>query len=506
MVYQFVLFADVTDSIFATKVIGPYKCANMLRANGYSCLVIDHLHSYSFNELDQLLVPVIGPETLAVGFSTTFFQNVDVPPNSHGGIDFEDMTLASFLPQGHQFEELLLQRIKELNPNSKIILGGANAFAYNQRRTIDYVLIGFTEVSFPNLADHLSKGTKLDNAIKNLWGVTVIDDRDARGHDFRSTSVSWQDIDVVNSRVLPIEVSRGCIFKCKFCAFPMNGKKNLDFIKDTELIRKELQEAYDQFGIDTFNIVDDTFNDNEYKINEFLSAVKQLTFQPKFWAYVRLDLIRTTEQIEKLYDIGIRSYYFGIETLNKKTGSIIGKGWDPQRQIEVVQEMRQRYGDLIAMHGSFIIGLPEESIDSVRNTYNLIMDGTLPLQSFDFRALFIEKLDTVTWSSEIGREYNKFGYRDSGIKLDRYIDWINNDMDRYQAMELADEFKDTSRYTQKFRLSGQSIWSLLNYNMPLDYLMTLDLSKLNWYALSMQKNKHIKQYKEKLRQLLNIHD
>jgi hypothetical protein len=98
----------------------------------------------------------------------------------------------------------------------------------------------------------------------------------------------------------------------------MNGKKNLDFVKDVELLRKELQDTYDKFGVSTYSIVDDTFNDNEYKLDLILEAVKQLTFKPIFWAYTRLDLLETKKQIEKLYEIGVRGYYFGIETLNKE--------------------------------------------------------------------------------------------------------------------------------------------------------------------------------------------
>jgi radical SAM superfamily enzyme YgiQ (UPF0313 family) len=34
---------------------------------------------------------------------------------------------------------------------------------------------------------------------------------------------------VGGAKVLPIEIARGCIFKCKFCSYPLNGKQNLDF-------------------------------------------------------------------------------------------------------------------------------------------------------------------------------------------------------------------------------------------------------------------------------------
>ena len=45
---------------------------------------------------------------------------------------------------------------------------------------------------------------------------------------------------ILPNETLPLEVSRGCIFKCSFCAFPLNGKTKLDYLRSPEYIKNEL--------------------------------------------------------------------------------------------------------------------------------------------------------------------------------------------------------------------------------------------------------------------------
>ena len=46
---------------------------------------------------------------------------------------------------------------------------------------------------------------------------------------------------------LPLEVSRGCIFKCAFCSHPFLGKKSYDYIRSPESLAKEIKRNYELF-------------------------------------------------------------------------------------------------------------------------------------------------------------------------------------------------------------------------------------------------------------------
>lgn len=504
--FNVIIFTDFTDTVLVQKTLGAYKIAHELRCHGYSCLVIDHFHAYDIEEVKQVLDIAMGSQTLAVGFSTTFFQKIN-PPDSSGRVDYSFLNLSeSFCPQGAEFENALVAYIKQKNPTCRLILGGTKTQQEVKNRNIDFSIIGHGEISVPNLIDHIRDGRKLDHSYRNLWGVTVIQDAESKNYDFANGHMSWEDIDIINAKVLPLESARGCVFNCRFCGYPMRGKKNLDFVRKADSIRKELQYNYDRYGIDTYSFMDDTFNDSEQKLDQILDAVQGLTFKPKFWCYARLDLLSVKpERLTKMHEIGVRSMFLGIETLNERTGRIIGKGYSRAKQIETVKRIRKDWGDEILLHGSFIIGLPEEDANSVTRSFRLLMDQEMPLHSFRFGALRIARNRKV-WPSDFELDYEKYGYVDQDPTLPLEIDWKNGIMTRQQAQELAVKFHAEAENSDRYYVPSQTAWSLLNYGYDLKELCMTKNSRLDWHRITQQKHVFISEYKSRLLSLLKTQE
>ena len=497
--YDAVIFTDVTDTVTIYKAIGAYKIANTLRQQGYSCLVVDHLHAFTLEELKQIINKSVSVNTLFVGFSTTFFNSTLNSVNSDGSLTYSS-TLSGVIPQGIDFQNELIQYIKTINYNCKIVVGGTKAHSNINDRNIDYSIIGYGEVSTLALANHLKLNTPIPNSYKNLHGVTIVDNRTNEGFDFVNSRFEWQDLDVGPASVLPLEISRGCIFKCKFCSYPLNGKQNLDFIRHTDILYEELQSSYDKYKVENFYILDDTFNDNEYKLDVLLQAIKRLTFQPKFWAYTRLDLIaQNNSLIDKLYDIGLRGIYFGIETLNKRTGLIIGKGFDRDKQINTITKIRNRFDNKVLMHGSFILGLPEEPIDSMRHTFNQLMDESIPLHTFIFHGLRLSKSESVPFNSELGKNFKDYGYTEINNDVNSTtVNWINENLDHTMAIRLANEFNGAAQNSNRLYIPGQLGFSLKNLGYSDDYISNTKYKELDWTQITIRKDLYIAKYKETL--------
>jgi radical SAM superfamily enzyme YgiQ (UPF0313 family) len=497
--YDAVIFTDVTDTVTIYKAIGAYKIANTLRQQGYSCLVVDHLHAFTLEELKQIINKSVSVNTLFVGFSTTFFNSTLNSVNSDGSLTYSS-TLSGVIPQGIDFQNELIHYIKTINYNCKIVVGGTKAHANINDRNIDYSIIGYGEVSTLALANHLKLNTPIPNSYKNLHGVTIVDNRTNEGFDFVNSRFEWQDLDVGPASVLPLEISRGCIFKCKFCSYPLNGKQNLDFIRHTDILYEELQSSYDKYKVENFYILDDTFNDNEYKLDVLLQAIKRLTFQPKFWAYTRLDLIAQNNRlIDKLYDIGLRGIYFGIETLNKRTGLIIGKGFDRDKQINTITKIRNRFDNKVLMHGSFILGLPEEPIDSMRHTFNQLMDESIPLHTFIFHGLRLSKSESVPFNSELGKNFKDYGYTEINNDVNSTtVNWINENLDHTMAIRLANEFNGAAQNSNRLYIPGQLGFSLKNLGYSDDYISNTKYKELDWTQITIRKDLYIAKYKETL--------
>ena len=497
--YDAVIFTDVTDTVTIYKAIGAYKIANTLRQQGYSCLVVDHLHAFTLEELKQVINKSVSINTLFVGFSTTFFNSTLNSVNSDGSVTYRP-TLSGVIPQGIDFQNELIHYIKTINYNCKIVVGGTKAHANINDKNIDYSIIGYGEVSILSLANHLKSNTPILNSYKNLHGVTIVDNRTNEGFDFVNSRFEWQDLDVGPASVLPLEISRGCIFKCKFCSYPLNGKQNLDFIRHTDILYEELQSSYDKYKVENFYILDDTFNDNEYKLDVLLQAIKRLSFQPKFWAYTRLDLIaQNNSLIDKLYDIGLRGIYFGIETLNKRTGLIIGKGFDRDKQINTITKIRNRFDNKVLMHGSFILGLPEEPIDSMRHTFNQLMDESIPLHTFIFHGLRLSKSESVPFNSELGKNFKDYGYTEINNDANSTtVNWRNEHLDHTMAIGLANEFNGAAQNSNRLYIPGQLGFSLKNLGYSDDYISNTKYKELDWTQITIRKELYIAKYKETL--------
>lgn len=500
--YDYVFFTDVTNTVMVTKPIGIYKIAHVLRERGRKCLVVDHFHSWTAQELEELASMVIDKNTKAIGFSNTFMMNSAVPKNTDGSTTFAPLALDDFFPQGKDTENRFVGYCRKINPDIKIIIGGTQARADFANRNADIVVLGYGESAILSIDDNLCHGTDIPFSRKNLWRVTVIDDRSSIEYDFQHSNFEWVSTDVVNSRVLPIEISRGCIFKCSFCSYPMRGKKNLDFVRMSNILRDELQQNHDRYGVKTFWILDDTFNDNEYKLALMFDAVKQLSFQPEFWAYLRLDLLSTRKHVERLYDIGIRYMYFGIETLNPRTGRAVGKGYDREKQIETIQYIHAKYPD-VRMHGSFIVGLPYESVASCQDTVEKCMSKTIPLHSFQIKGLRIRRKEMIPWASDIDNDPAKFGYTLLPTDANSVIlNWQNEHTNNLEATVMGDMWTEQAHQSQGFKLPGQDVVNLKNFDYSDDFLKMVDYRDFDWHDAENKKTQFIEQYKKQITNML----
>ena len=504
--YDCIIFTDITETVLVYKAIGAYKCANQLRKNGYSCLVVDYLHEFTLEEFKRVIDSAVSDKTVMIGFSTTFMLDTSGEHDS-SNIVYKTLPDGVFFPQGKEFENLAVDYIKSKNSKCAIAVGGAKTHPNYNSKNADYAFLGFSESSIVNVVSYLKTGVPVQYSYTNVWGVTIIDDKTASNYDFSGSSFEWEESDVLNAKVLPIEMARGCIFKCKFCSYPLIGKKKLDFIKSSDALHRELQTAYDKFGVKNFFIIDDTFNDSEYKLDLVLDAVKQLSFQPYFWAYARLDLIaRDMRLFDKLYQIGVRSFYFGIETIDNDAGRIIGKGYDKEKLVEAIRQMRTKYPDVL-LHGSLIIGLPEETLESCQSTFDRIMSQDIPLHSFNFKGLQLFSANKVTWNSELSANFRDYGYEEipetsSSNRID--FNWKNKYTTRDEASALSKNFNSVCMQSELFHIPGQAVWGMLNFDKEYDQISKIKYKNVDWGHMYNSKKQFIQDYKINLFNILEI--
>jgi len=451
--FNVILFTDIVCDSSNIQVnipaIGAYKLANTLRACGYSCLVVNHVSEFTIDEIYALLNCAVGTDTYMIGFSTTFYDlitSVVTGPTAGSNSNILGQNFNLF-PQGADFGDQVFAHINKLNAAIKIAVGGPMIRSELQCKYADFLVLGYAEANIVNLVDHIKHGVALKNSYKNINNnKIIINNVLAEGYEFSKDTMTWRAEDVVNHTRLPIEIGRGCVFSCAFCSYPMNGKTKLDFIKDAATLKQELLHNYNNHGICIYMIVDDTFNDSVEKLVQLRDMIVSLPFKPEFWCYARLDLICThPETIHMLYDIGVRSLFFGIETLDRKSGQAVGKGYNREKQIAMISTIKETYHDMV-LHGSFIVGTPYETIESAERTLKALTAQEIKLDSCSFRPLIIgKKTNGAVFESSITKDYAKFGYREMpNVSHHNMIMWENDQMNFFQANQLVEKYSITN--------------------------------------------------------------
>lgn len=477
---KFVILTNVASPIWQ-RAIGAYQVANHCRVSGISCQVIDFTSLFKMEELENILDTCIDHSTLALGISTTFFYNLD--------------TGNRYISAKRNFNQVLSDDIRNLiiktkqkYPRLKIIGGGANSYQIVGDDLFDVVIHGYSEQTTLEYLQSLD-GT----ANKRIWprvgNQEIIDGKTAH-FDIAKLDHNWDESDCILAKeTLPIEISRGCIFKCSFCSYPLNGKKKFDYLRDPELIRDEILSNYEKFGTTNYFFTDDTFNDSTLKLERLHKVLTDLPFKIKFVTYLRLDLLHAhQEQIGMLKEMGLGSAFFGIETLNHKSGKTIGKGMQPTLVKEFLLDLYYRHWqEEIPITCSFIIGLPHETLESVKETHAWC--AQTPFNDLWF-PLFIKTKSH--FQSEFDLNYKQYGYQ-----LDSEGNWYNDIMTYNDALDLAEDFNKKGLYDDNTP-SSWFLFSLLSYGYSINELKKQKVQDLNLPLLFFQKLNMFRKYKTAL--------
>lgn len=480
------------SGIFFQRSMGAYQIAHFLREHGYTVQVIDFTDYFDDDELLEATKRFVTDETLAIGISTTFYTVNDVKKkfihNDRNKFDFLEFP-SNILTT--------IDKIKEEFPKIKVIVGGAKSESAKEIPFVDAVIHGYGEdkvLDYLNTLPHNPKKSKQKSftIANNLECPRIIKDDPIDKH-FSIENLAHRFIDqdcILHNETLPLEVSRGCIFKCAFCAFPLNGKSKLDYLRAPELIKEELIHNYEKYGTTNYYLSDDTFNDSTEKVSKIHKAITSLSFKINFVTYLRLDLLNAhKEQITMLKEMGLASPFFGIESLNQKSASIIGKGMNVNKAKEFLLELyHDHWKGEIPITCSFIVGLPYETKQTIEETYRWVK--STPINSVFFPLALTHK---TFYKSKFDSNYEKYGYKmnsETGY-------WENENFNYDEANSIAERFNQELMRKQDSP-SSWFLMTLLNHGYTLEEAKVSQNSNLNYTRILKAKSKNIKEYKEKL--------
>jgi radical SAM superfamily enzyme YgiQ (UPF0313 family) len=466
------------------RYIGPYKIADWVRKHGYSAQVIDFADHFDENDLWELTTKFITKDTSVLAISTTFLSQQKYKTDR--GIQRLSEPILH-----------VMARIKKEYPYIKVVLGGAYSEMIGGWRLLDAAVIGKGEDIFLELLEHYKKGTPPPKSVRKIpaWGKTVVEqfyEANNKKYNIEVDAFRFAKNDcILWGETLPLELSRGCIFKCKFCQYEDIGKKKLDYLRSIECVREELIYNFENYGVTNYHILCDTFNDTTYKVDQWYKMSQSLPFKLNYSCYLRADLIhRYKDTGHQLYEAGLFGAFHGIESLHPKASHLVGKAWSGKHGREFIPELfHDIWNGQVTQHLSFIVGLPYETKEDILGTVEWFKENKL--HAIRFPNLVVHK-NVWRSSSEFERNAEDYGFKFYDDK-----NWNNGWWDSKEAEEYS-AFLDQKMY-EITKVNNWEAINLLSYGYSKDYILTKN--KKEYTDLGYRVDLKLNEYKNLLKNL-----
>ncbi|MEK7243823.1 MAG: radical SAM protein, partial [Thermodesulfobacteriota bacterium] len=160
----------------------------------------------------------------------------------------------------------------------------------------------------------------------------------------------------------------------------MVGKKIR--LTNPSLVVDEISEIL-SYGIDRINVADDLFVSSRGKVKEVCDEILRRGIRFGWSAFARVNTV-DLETLKLMRESGCDSVSFGVETGNPEMLKLIRKGITRDQVRHAVSLCRE--AGIIA-HTSFIVGLPGETCETLRETEEFAA-GLDSLYGYHFLAPF----------------------------------------------------------------------------------------------------------------------
>ena len=266
----------------------------------------------------------------------------------------------------------LVRLLKAARPGLKLVLGGPEVSHEHAQQPIvalaDHVITGWGDVSFPKLCRALLHGP--------LPLMKVIAGEQPPLDELALPYAEYSEADLAH-RVLYVEASRGCPFKCEFC---LSALDKTAWAFALEPFLAQLDQLY-QRGARRFKFVDRTFNlkaEASARILQFFldrlpAETLACALAPDLFVHFELIPDQLPERLKTLiaqFPPGVLQFEIGIQSFNPEVQQRISRRQDHAKTLA-------NLGWLVThsqahLHTDLIFGLPGETLASFAEGFDTL--------------------------------------------------------------------------------------------------------------------------------------
>jgi len=247
----------------------------------------------------------------------------------------------------------------------------------------DFVIQGEGEITLLELLERLER--KL--TISEVSGISYIQDGSIRRNAKRSVLVdldklpnpAWDLIDLgsyldvwCSKKKIPylnIATTRGCPYKCNWCAKPIYGNRYNS--RSPQRVVDEIEAHINNHHIDHFWMCDDIFGLKPGWVQQFRDELDRRNLKIKYKIQSRADLLLQEDNIEALVASGLDEVWIGAESGSQGVLDAMDKGITID-QIRTSTRILKSFDVKVAFFIQF--GYLGETMHDIKKTIHLVLD------------------------------------------------------------------------------------------------------------------------------------
>ncbi len=250
-------------------------------------------------------------------------------------------------------------RCREINPECRVVVGGAHPTMLPE--SIDFadsIVIGEGELAMVDLvADYPNLKKRYERVLdKNLDLYPSA--------AYHLADVYSYDRIFGNQQCISVLSSRGCPYRCAFCALPPQHR--IVKYRSPESVALEIQQLKTFYGFEKFSFVDDAFTANYRRLQRVLDLIRPLKIGFRCLARVSDD---TLEDYKRLRSAGCELLSFGIESGSQKLLDRMNKKTTVEQNLISIKRAKEAG---IRTKAFFVFGFPGETKETIEETKRFI--------------------------------------------------------------------------------------------------------------------------------------
>lgn len=287
-------------------------------------------------------------------FFSGFFESDDEIVVGCRGADVIGFTCTS---PHMKHAEYLASKIK--HPHNHIVFGGTHPSCLPdqtlERNYIDAVVIGEGEDSFLDILKGSREKIVKKPYIKNLDLLPFPDRKLIRQE--RNIQQAFKDN---GYRIASIFSSRGCPFRCTFCASHSVWSREVRY-RSVDNILEEFEQVVKDFKIDFIKFSDDTFTMNKRRVSEFCEKKIERNEKTPWGCNIRADTA-DDNLLRLMKRAGCREVWIGVESGSPKILREMKKDINLDK-VRWVFKVTAELG--LFRRAYMLLGMPEESLEDI---------------------------------------------------------------------------------------------------------------------------------------------